>query len=535
MSQMPYNRPPVPTQPSQPPMQGGGRMPAYPQGPAQPQRPNTGVPRRGPVPARTGPGFPWMKIGLVLLLVVVAVGAVLVGVRKMKDKQLADAIAPYEQVYGDNIFINDVPIAGLTPQQALERVSAAMKERVHSWSLDLTYGGWTYYTLNYPALGISFAESELYPYLNEAWALTHTGDIYQRSEAIKARAESPYQAYTTQGELNGQALNGILQQIADALYAEPLDAALLQFMPDEANPFLIRDEQVGRVLDIEAAARRILEMAGAGTSGSYELEPAIIPPKVTRADIEKTVALRAEAVTPISKDSSEDRTNNIRVAMSRINGYTLAPGEKFSFNKVVGPRTLKDGFYPALEQVSGDLVTGVGGGVCQVSTTLYQAALLSNLEILKRSIHSTPILYAEKGQDATVYLSRDREIDFVFQNTSAGTLYFTAHVERGTTKNSFITKIRIYGDSLGDQVTYRLHSVIDEVITSFDVEYKPDTEQKEVVYKDEIKLFSKAVDGYQVSTYLRKYVDGVLVDERLVSSDRYNPRPAEYWRGTTAR
>lgn len=479
--------------------------------------------------------FPWLAAGLILLALVALVFLGYSGIQKLKENQVTKEIAPYENVYGDNIYINDVSIAGMTPQQALQTLSQTMSQRVHNWSLELKYGGWTYYTLNYPALGITFNEAQLYPFLNEAWALTHTGDVFERQKAIKERANAPYQAYTTKEEFNEANLTNLLQQIAQSINTEPMDAALLQFRPDEKDPFLIQDEQVGRKLDVEETKKQILEMAAAGTSGVYELKPVITEPKVTKADIAQTVTLRSEAATEISKDSPENRNNNIRVAMGKINGLTLTPGEKFSFNKVVGPRTLQDGFYEAMEQVSGELVTGIGGGVCQVSTTIYQAALLSDLEILKRSIHSTPVMYTEKGQDATVYLTRDREIDFSFKNTSGGKLYFTAHVEQGSTKKKLVAKVRIYGVSLGDKVAYRLNSVIDQVLTTFDVAYVPDKDQQNVTYKDETKLYRKATDGYQVSTYLRKYVDGVMVNERLVSTDKYNPKPAEYWRGTVER
>ena len=514
----PASAPPPPDQPAR-------RQSSVPPAPGQPPY------HRLPVPPQKNGRFP--RIAIVFIIAGIALLAYLgiSGIQKLKENRVAQEIAPYEGVYGDNISINDVSISGMTPKQALDTLMQTMDRRVHEWSLELTYNGWKFYTLDYPALGISFSEQQLYPFLNEAWALTHTGDVFARQKAINERKNNPYQAYTTKKEFNEANLTNILNQIAQAINTEPVEAALVQFRPDESDPFLIRDEQIGRKLNIEETKKQILEMAAAGTGGSYELKPEITNPTVTRADIERTVALRAEATTAISKSSPESRNNNIRVALSRINGLTLDPGKTFSFNKVVGPRTLKDGFYEALEQVSGDLVTGVGGGVCQVSTTVYQAALLNDLKIVKRSIHGAPVGYTEKGQDATVFLSRDREIDFQFKNTSGGKLYFTAHVEQGATKKTLLTKVRIYGPSLGDNVTYRLNSVIDQVLTSFDISYEPDKEQKYVTYKDETKLLRKSIDGYQVSTYLRKYVDGVMVDERLISTDKYLPTPAKYWRG----
>ena len=104
--------------------------------------------------------------------------------------------------------------------------------------------------------------------------------------------------------------------------------------------------------------------------------------------------------------------------MDRINGTILKPGEVFSFNKVVGRRTIRNGFYEALEMVYGDLVTGIGGGVCQPSSTLFQAALLAGLGITDRSNHSEPVNYTDRGLDATVYWVGDRQIDFKFKITT---------------------------------------------------------------------------------------------------------------------
>lgn len=519
------NGTPFSFQSSAPPVQGGGGMP--------PGYPHQNGPSKGNGKQRPKRRYTSFIITILVLLIVAAAGVW--GVSQLRENRVKAEIAPYDSVYADNIFINDISISGLTPEQALSKVSSEMLQRVNSWNLALTYEGWTYYTLNYPSLGIDYSQHQIYSFLNEAWALTHTGDVFQRQQALKDRSTSPYHAYTTKKEFDEAALDQILQQIAASIYREASDAVLVQFRPDDSNPFVIQAEQSGRAIDVEATKTRILEMAGAGVGGTFELQPIMSYPAVKKEDIEKTVALRGEAITSISKDSTENRINNIRVAFSKINGTILEPGRKFSFNDVVGPRTLKTGFFEAYEQVSGNLVIGVGGGICQASTTLYQAALLSNLQILDRDIHSKPVMYTEKGQDATVFLSRDHEIDFVFKNTTPGRIYITASVMKGSSSKNLISKIRFYGEALEEGTVYRLHSVEDEVLKSEEIVYIPDKYQQYTVYEDETKLAQKAVDGYLVSTYLRKYVNGNLLEEKLVSRDRYNPTPAQYWQGTTKR
>ena len=114
--------------------------------------------------------------------------------------------------------------------------------------------------------------------------------------------------------------------------------------------------------------------------------------------------------------STGNRITNVTTAAEAINGTILLPGETFSFNKVVGPRTADNGFRTAPVIIDGQLKPGMGGGVCQVSTTLYNAALLADLEIVARSHHSMPVHYVPPGRDATVVYGA---IDFQFRNSSA--------------------------------------------------------------------------------------------------------------------
>ncbi len=122
------------------------------------------------------------------------------------------------------------------------------------------------------------------------------------------------------------------------------------------------------------------------------------------------------------------RASNIRLAASKLDGVLLMPGEKASFNGTVGRRTLRGGFKTAGVYVNGKHDTGVGGGICQVSTTLYNAALLSNLKILQRSNHSLPVPYVPLGRDATVDYGN---LDLVLQNTTPDPIVLTSHYTPG--------------------------------------------------------------------------------------------------------
>ena len=372
--------------------------------------------------------------------------------------------------------------------------------------------------------------------LKEAWDLTHTGDNQAKLEALDKLSQQPYAAETSRSAISDQQLTTILNEISvNIATQEPMDAQFVQFLPNNNDPFLFQPERDGHKLDVETAKNEILALAAAGTSGTYELHPEVIKPKITVADLRKQYTLRATAQTAISRSSPENRNLNIGVSLGRASGMVLKPGEVFSFNKVAGQRTIKNGYFEADEMVYDDLVTGVGGGVCQSSTTLYQAALMAGLEVVYRRTHSAPVGYTDPGLDATVYWHGGREIDFKFRNNSGSDIYIAAQV-KGSGRNK-IAEVRIFGASLGDGVSYKLKPVVvEELMPPFEPIYKPDKYAQHVVYDDEFEVSAKARTGYVVETYLQKVVNGVEVEQpRRVSRDTYQPRAEIIWKGTTPR
>lgn len=113
-------------------------------------------------------------------------------------------------------------------------------------------------------------------------------------------------------------------------------------------------------------------------------------------------------------DASPDRVKNINLAITKVSGYILPPGEIFSFNSVVGKRTTRKGYKKAKVLIDGEIEEGVGGGICQLSSTLYNAAEKAALEIVERHPHGTKVSYVPEGHDATVSYGT---LDFKFKNT----------------------------------------------------------------------------------------------------------------------
>lgn len=482
---------------------------------------------------------PIVVLAIVVAALVVVGAAAVLSVRKVNQakQEMVQTVQQYQNVYLPNTFVDDIPIGGMTPQEAIDAVIASVNARQNEWSLDIKWQGYTLTTLNNALLGITTDISQVYSQLETAYQRGHTGSYEERLRDIRNAATVPYSIYTAQSEMTDQALDALLGQLQAYLEAAPSDAALVFFSPETNwdDPFGIQPETYGRHLDIVPLKEQILRMAATGQSGAVELQPESVAPAVTEADIRKKIALRAEGITPVSSSSTTARTDNIRVALSRYNGLQVEPGEKVSFNQLVGPRTMENGFQYAIEYANGLNEWGVGGGVCQASTTVYLAALQSGLEVLERTSHSDAVSYTTFGQDATVYYSGSRKIDFVFRNSTNSTVYVAARVET-VKKNTYRCVVRIFGEDMGN-VSYTLRTETAEVIpVTLIEEYQKDTNHEYVTYTDEEPyLLRKARDGFINVTFLQRWENGVLVAEKELSRDECKARGTLYLVGTQSR
>ena len=197
-----------------------------------------------------------------------------------------------------------------------------------------------------------------------------------------------------------------LQSIYDQVYVAPQDAKL-----DTAhgNKTSIVAHVTGRSFDLEKA-RQMLE----GREGVEVVIPIIsTEPEVTYDMLEKSLFRDVLSEKTTYLTNLANRTQNVRLAAGFVNGTILNPGDIFSYNEVVGPRTLERGFQVAKVFSKGEIVDDIGGGICQVSSTIYQTVLYSDLKVVERRNHSFIVDYVPLGQDATVFYG---SVDFKFQN-----------------------------------------------------------------------------------------------------------------------
>lgn len=258
-----------------------------------------------------------------------------------------------------------------------------------------------------------------------------------------------YNAVLKDGRTPVEALNFLSEGLGDKMLIlaksyekEPQNAEL--DVKDIKPYFVYLDDIDGKAVNIDKFFQHI---AKAMDGGSANLTTESIKADITREMLEKRTEKVASYKTSFTT-SVETRKSNIRMALKTINGTVVMPDDEFSFNRVVGPRTVERGYKEAKIIFNGKFVPGVGGGVCQVSTTVYNAALLAGLEIVSATHHSLPVSYVPPSRDAMV----TSWTNFVFKNNTDYPIYIF------TDSSGDKAMVSIYGIKNSDEIS--LESVL---------------------------------------------------------------------------
>ncbi|AGB40688.1 putative vancomycin resistance protein [Halobacteroides halobius DSM 5150] len=221
------------------------------------------------------------------------------------------------------------------------------------------------------------------------------------------------------GYLRSEVKNKVYQ-LSSHIITYPIAAGL------DANTGKINSELKGKIVDITATVKKITEAKEGSQVAPTTYQ---ITPFLTTQDIKK-INHEISTYTTIIK-GSQSRKENIKLATELISNQLVLAGEVFSFNQIVGPRTKKRGFKEGPEIINGQLSTGVGGGICQVSSTLYNAVQSDQFKIIERHSHSKEVGYVPKGEDATVAWDY---FDFKFKNKLATPIIIKGKVEANRLK-----------------------------------------------------------------------------------------------------
>ena len=317
---------------------------------------------------------------------------------------------------------------------------------------------------------------------------------------------SPVQL-STSVTYSAEKLRELVRIIESRINRDAVDAQVATF-DFSTRSFTFTQDQQGAKLDAEALYKSIADALDRHDyTGTVTASSAPIMPKVTRAELMNSFALVSSYTTETT--SSANRNNNINLAANALTGTVVMPGETFSFNQATGQRTLEKGYLPAAAIAGGTTVDEVGGGVCQVSSTLFNAAAMADMTILSRSPHTWPSNYVEKGRDATVNWPN---LDFSFRNDKSTPIFIVAYYSQRK------CTVELYGASLGAGASIDLST---KLISVIDTPAEPIYENNPLLPPGTVQEKKKARTGYIVETYKVYRQNGQETRRELLCTSNY--------------
>ena len=418
-----------------------------------------------------------------------------------------------------------VDLSGMTKDEAAQAVNSAVQSEIANLSINYTIDGETY-TLTGADVG---AQILIEKELEEAINYGRTGTFEERMTAITTAAEQGYEI-PTEIMFDEAAVKTAVEANGNLKIQEAQNASVeMNKISDESKKITDMEmsyvaEQAGREVNEDALIADILTSLESGEYNEVTAEIIEVQPEITLENIEGLYTERGIFKTNYSS-SAEGRRYNIWKMSDIINGVKIEPGETWSINDEAGPRTYELGWKGAPGINEGVYKEEAGGGICQVSSTLYNAVLRAEVEVVDRSHHSWPLDYVDGGLDATISTGAP---DFVIKNNYDVPIYIIARCDG---EDSRTVEVAIYGPPYEDGLTRDFSS---ELIETFGGE-------------PAITIADSSLPAGQTSTIIQEHkgkkynvykhlidADGNEVSKELYYVDTYAYKPAQIRVGTGA-
>ena len=370
---------------------------------------------------------------------------------RCRTELLTDAIYP-------GVYIDGIHVGGMNREEAVHSVTAAAETEEKAFDISVSIGNQIWH-INSERVPVYRNAEEM---VNRAWARAR-----ENTAGIRGTGTTPFQergnqaadlrsypvSLETRQDYDHAALRELTEGIANYVNRDPVNSMVESF-DFNTHTFTFTEDQPGAYLDGE---KLYTQLTGLLDEGTRETTLRVVPEKIlaeiTRTELMNRFGLVSAYTT--STTNNRNRNTNIDLSARAINGLTVMPGETFSFNRATGERTAEKGYREAAAISGGQSRDEIGGGVCQTSSTLFNAVARANLEIVERYPHAWPSSYVEKGFDATVNWPG---LDFQFKNNTDWPVFIVAAY-----KDRKIT-VNLYGMSLGADTRIDLESVTTRVI-----------------------------------------------------------------------
>jgi len=339
--------------------------------------------------------------------------------------------------------------------------------------------------------------------LDKAWSVGRKGNLLNQWQERKEVARNGREI---QAELSfdKDKLNSTLNNLTKEFRIPPRDAKIVVTPSDTVQ---ILESSDGRGFNIEDASDQVKSIINEESDPEITLNTVNIKPAHTTKDLENLrVTGEIASFTTAFNITKTNRVFNIKVAAEALDGKIIKPGQTFSFNEFVGPRSQEAGYKPAPTILNNEFIDSLGGGVCQVSTTLYNALLQADVEILQRSNHSLAVGYVPLGQDAAVAYGGK---DLRFKNNLPCAIIIKAFVSGNR------VTLKLFGDVALKKTVHIVNNIIKEY--PFKIIYKNDATLAEGAQH----VDRKGAKGYRVVSRKLIYQNGQLVVQKKLSSSHY--------------
>lgn len=409
----------------------------------------------------------------------------------------------------NNIYIENIDMSGLTKEEAIDK----LKESIYcNKEINFLYDEHIY-PLNFDFIELNYNIEDT---VEKAFNIGRNKNIVDNTkikinlklgDKINFRLEPKY---------NNEKINDYIEILCSQINKEPVDATI----NIEQDNIKVTDEVIGIKINKDTIRETIIDKIDELDFNETSIPINIIKPKYTYENLSKINSVLGSYKTKFNL-SNYNRSNNIYIATNKTNNILLNNNEEFSFNNIIGQRSEQAGFKEAPVIINGEMQSGLGGGICQVSSTIYNAVLYSGLEITEARNHSIPSSYIEKGRDATVSYGA---VDLKFRNN----YQYPILIQNKVINDTIVTTI--YGN---DRYKREIDIVTELVET---IPNKTIVKESSVMYNGENFIQEKGRSGYKIKTYrIYKNKNGEILSKEYINESYYPPINKIIIKGTKIR
>ena len=413
---------------------------------------------------------------------------------KNKVESWNDKIYPGVQAYG-------IDLGGKTKEEAIDLINTQLLSLIGDKVIKVSVGDNTF-ELKYSDVNPTVSADET---VEEALNYGKDAQLFDKKKMIEDGVEVAVDTVLSYDE---EKVNEFANSVNDQVKVDAIDATI----SISGSNISVTPETNGKHIDVDALINEI--------KGCIDPDPEKVE-EVTVELQEYSASITAEELNKINgimssfsssfSQSDSGRVENLRISTGYINGTLLMPGDEFSYNNTIGPTTPERGYKEANTYVGSTIVPGYGGGVCQVSSTLYRAVIQANIRSTERRNHSMTVGYAKPGLDATVAAGY---IDYKFVNTYDFPIYIQGYLSG----NQVVFNIFGNKEAMGGK-TYEL---VNEILETYN--YSTEEVKDDSLNEGTRVVKSAGANGCKASGYLVTYENGVQVNKELISTDVYSSR-----------